>query len=571
VGKGAGAIDDVLPVLDMVFRGIGFKEGIAPVVRGLDPSRAAGLEDAARGVVRRAASRGKMPPIPTEGPVMVQGNLLTKSGDAQNFTGGRRPFVGSSEVPLTPTARSARGLDPAVVPVSRRPAPGQTDLFGGGIAAPAPRPEFSGGPIVPAPRPEVVQYSPAAKALAESDPGTFSAIRQMAARAEDYYGIPTGGLVNDLISDQGTNVLRGLEQGLSLPEARAAARGSIVPSPAGQVTKATPGGSLAGAPEGALVRSPGGVVDTGESFTNIPVDVSVVDPELRQLAAAVRASNAGVQMGDLSRLASVFRNGVDPRVGLAAGAAATGLGLNAALSSIFGGQPGSEAEPKVMFRDSDGAPLGAVDDSTVRAAEAAAQRGATDPSAPGRAIVTRGDGGASARREAMAQADPLRAKAERALEPRDPSDPRYKGDIAKYYSERAEYARNPLAASELVDYAKQQFAGKENEKQLIQWAMANPELVYEMQRKANMNQAANQQSGESVTTTQVTSPMGPDVTASAIGNSEAVAQEAVTPSRIDLATQSMLQKAREMRDATRPQVQPRLQTAEQAVRSQPLF
>lgn len=502
---------------------------------------------------------------------MVQGNLLTKSGAAQNFSGGRRPFVGSSEVPLTSTARASRGLDPAVVPVSRRPTPGQTELFGGGTAAPAPRPEFSGGPIVQAGRPEVVQYSPAAKALAESDPGTFNAIRQMAARAEDYYGIPTGGLVNDLISDQGTNVLRGLEQGLSLPDARAAARGSIAPSPAGRVSKADPGGSLAGTPEGALVRSPGGAVDTGDYFTNIPVDVSVVSPEVRQLAAAARASNPGVQMGDLNRLASVFRNGVDPRVGLAAGAAATGLGLNAALSNIFGGQPGSEAEPKVLFRDSDGAPLGAVDDSTVRAAETAAQRGTTDPSAPGRAVVTRGDGGASARREAMAQADPLRAKAERALEPRDPSDPRYKGDIGKYYAERAEYARNPLAASELVDYAKQQFAGKENEKQLIQWAMANPELVYEMQRKANVNPAANQQSGESVTTTQVTSPMGPDVAASAAGNSEAVAQEAVTPSRIDLATESMLQKAREMRDATRPQIQPRLQTTEQAIRNQPLF
>ena len=84
---------------------------------------------------------------------------------------------------------------------------------------------------------------------------------------------------------------------------------------------------------------------------------------------------------------------------------------------------------------------------------------------------------------------------------------------------------------------------------LASWAAANPQLMYELQQRQMINPAANQQSGDSITTSRVVSPMGSDNTANAVGNSIAAGETATQPS----------QGAFEMMDATRPMEQPELQ------------
>ena len=94
--------------------------------------------------------------------------------------------------------------------------------------------------------------------------------------------------------------------------------------------------------------------------------------------------------------------------------------------------------------------------------------------------------------------------------------------------------------------------------QLASWAQANPTLAYEYQRRQLVNPAANQQSAEAITTTTVTTPMGSETAANAVGNAEATAQAAVDPNQSSLA----------LKDATRMQVQPNLQRVQEFIRNQ---
>jgi hypothetical protein len=94
--------------------------------------------------------------------------------------------------------------------------------------------------------------------------------------------------------------------------------------------------------------------------------------------------------------------------------------------------------------------------------------------------------------------------------------------------------------------------------QLSEWAQANPALAYEYQRRQLVNPAANQQSAESITTTTITTPMGSETSANAVGNAEATGQAAVSPS----------QGSFEMVDATRPQVQSNLQRVQEFIQRQ---
>jgi hypothetical protein len=573
VRLGGRGVDTALPVLDMVLRGMGMSEGIAPLLKGVDPSRARALREAAESVRQSRTPAPPTRPVPTSTPAMKQGELLTTKGAAQNFTGGRKPFVRSSDVPLT---RTARGASEAPVATGRvRQAPGQTDIF----SPTSPEPAFTstrGSEVTYPP----VPYSPEAQALAQSDPGTFNALRQMAAKAEDYYGITRGNLVNDLVAPGGTDVIRYLDQGMPLDQARAAARGSLTTTPGTQIAAPPAGTSSAmsapGGQPGALVRSPGGVVDTGESFTNIPVDVRVMDPETMRSIAAARAANGGVQMGDLSKVADFLKTPAGFGTALAGGAIGAGM-----LARMFGGDQsvptsagtqggGQSTGSRVLIRDENGRPLG--DTSAAEVAAAAARTPASsDPSAPGRTIVTAGDGGASERRAALAQSAPMQAAAERALEPRDPSS--YKS-IADYYAARQAYTQNPAVANELANYAAQQFAESQVAEQLDKWAKLNPELVYEMQRRSMANPAANQQSPESVTTSQVVTPMGSNTQANAVGNSEATA-DIITSERLRNALNGVTQQAYELRDATRPMEQPQLQRTQDLMRNvgagRPLF
>lgn len=572
---GGRGVDTALPVLDMVLRGMGMSEGLAPLLKGIDPDRAKALREAAQSVRQSRTPAPPARPIPTSTSAMKQGELLTTKGAAQNFTGGRKPFVRSTDVPLTQTAR---GASEAPVATGRvRQAPGQTDLF----SRTSPEPAFTStrGPEVTAPP---VPYTPEALALAQSDPGTFNALRQMAAKAEDYYGITRGNLVNDLVAPGGTDVIRYLDQGMPLDQARVAARGALATTPGTEIAVPPAGTSRAmaavpGGEPGALVRSPGGVVDTGESFTNIPVDVRVMDSDTMRSIAAARAANGGVQMGDLNKVADFLKTPAGFGTALAGGALGAGM-----LARMFGGdqsvptsagtQGGGESTgSRVLIRDENGRPLG--DTSAAEAAVTAAARtpASTDPSAPGRMIVTAGDGGASERRAALAQSAPMQAAAERALEPRDPSS--YK-NISDYYAARRAYAQNPAVANELANYAAQQFAESQVAEQLDKWAKLNPELVYEMQRRSMANPAANQQSPESVTTSQVVTSMGSNNQANAVGNSEATA-DIVTSERLRNALNGVTQQAYDLRDATRPMEQPQLQRTQDLMRNagtvRPLF
>ena len=94
---------------------------------------------------------------------------------------------------------------------------------------------------------------------------------------------------------------------------------------------------------------------------------------------------------------------------------------------------------------------------------------------------------------------------------------------------------------------------------LASWAAANPQLMYELQRLQMINPAANQQSGDSITTSRVVSPMCSDNTANAVGNSIAAGETATQPS----------QGAFEMMDATRPTEQPELQRVHNFLRMAP--
>lgn len=415
--------------------------------------------------------------------------------------------------PLTPTPRGQMSIDAAPVPA-----------FGEG---------FKFGP---APTNAIVPLSPRAVELAQSDPGTFNSIRQIATDAENYYGIRQGGLVNALVEPGGTDVLRYLDAGDDLASAVSKARGGGL-VPAGSADLMPPGGRMTRSPGGPMV--PSDIID---------VDVNDLGSVAGQMQA-MRNSAAGVQMGDLSRM-------LDPKIlALMGGGAAAGLALGniGNIASSFnegGGAPGAGETPlsqefpqaPVLFRDNSGTPLG---DESSAYEPPAYTRSMGDPTQPA-PVVTRGDERSSARRQALAQYAPTEAAMDRALEPKDPSQYR---SIEDYYKARQAYSSAPTKRKELVQAARQMEQDQAMQNNMASWAAANPQLMYELQQRQMINPAANQQSGESITTSRVVSPMGSDNTANAMGNSIAAGETATEPS----------QGAFEMMDATRPMEQPELQ------------
>lgn len=416
--------------------------------------------------------------------------------------------------PLTPTPRGQMSIDAAPVPA-----------FGEG---------FKFGP---APTNAIVPLSPRAAELAQSDPGTFNSIRQIATDAENYYGIRQGGLLNALVEPGGTDVLGYLDAGDDLASAVSKARGGGL-VPAGSAELMTPGGRMTRSPGGPMV--PSDIIDV--------VDVNDLGSVAGQMQA-MRNSAAGVQMGDLSRM-------LDPKIlALMGGGAAAGLALGniGNIASSFnegGGAPGAGETPlsqefpqaPVLFRDNSGTPLG---DESSAYEPPAYTRSMGDPTQPA-PVVTRGDERSSARRQALAQYAPTEAAMDRALEPKDPSQYR---SIEDYYKARQAYSSAPTKRKELVQAARQMEQDQAMQNNMASWAAANPQLMYELQQRQMINPAANQQSGESITTSRVVSPMGSDNTANAMGNSIAAGETATEPS----------QGAFEMMDATRPMEQPELQ------------
>ena len=276
-------------------------------------------------------------------------------------------------------------------------------------------------------------------------------------------------------------------------------------------------------------------------------------------------------MGDLNTLIDVLRNNPIRSVGALGGAGLAGFGLSSVvIGNMMRGDEGSApldlqgetrtppGEPvvtptginqpeqtPVLFADNDGTPLGSV--GYLEQNQPMPRR--SDPTAPA-PVITRGGDRASEMREQLAQYSPRAAAVDRAMEPRSPE--RYKS-AEDYYAARAAYANQAPVRQSLMKYAEGTGSSPAESTALRTWAQSYPALAYEMQRRSMVNPEANQQTQQSVTTTTITTPMGTNNQANAIGNAEATAQSAVAPT----------QGSFDLRSATTPMEQPVLTPAEE--------
>jgi hypothetical protein len=316
------------------------------------------------------------------------------------------------------------------------------------------------------------------------------------------------------------------------------------------------GRAVEGGPGGALVRSPGGAMVDELMIDPVRVrEIFETSPE--NLTSTLRNAAGGVQTANLGALLS------DPKLlaALTAAGGAAGFGIASMLSGGSRdqvGQPTAQAPVpgRPLFTEDGATPLG--DGAPSVAPVTLPGPGVIDPSAAAAPIVT--SGGAqreSAVREALAQADPVAAAVMRATEAMPPE--KYtpqRGGIAKYYADREAYAKQAPVRKELVEMMRGMQTDRSGD--LAAWAQANPTLAYEIQRRQLANPAANQQSAESVTTTTITTPMGSETAANAVGNAEAMGQAVVAPS----------QGAFDLVDVTRPQVQSNLQRVQDFIQRQ---
>ena len=293
---------------------------------------------------------------------------------------------------------------------------------------------------------------------------------------------------------------------------------------------------------------------------------AVVDP----VTKATRNATGGIQMGDLNTLIDVLRNNPIRSVGALGGAGLAGFGLSSVIGNRMRGDEGSAPldlqgetrtlpeepvvtpnginqpeQPLVLFADNDGTPLGSV--GSPEQSQPMPRR--SDPTAPA-PVITRGGDRASDMREQLAQYSPRAAAVDRAMEPRSPE--RYKS-AEDYYAARAAYANQAPVRQSLMKYAEGTGSSPAESTALRTWAQSYPALAYEMQRRSMVNPEANQQTQQSVTTTRITTPMGTNNQANAIGNAEATAQSAVAPT----------QGSFDLRSATTPMEQPVLTPAEE--------
>lgn len=311
---------------------------------------------------------------------------------------------------------------------------------------------------------------------------------------------------------------------------------------------------------GALVRSPGG--EMVDELMIDPVFVREISERAPELVGAFRNAAGGVQTADLGNILS-------NRALLAAlGAAGLGAAGYGAASFMGGGSQDRTGEttaqaPTVparpLFTEDGATPLG--DGAAPVAPATAPGLGVIDPSAaspsPAAIVTSGGDQRKSAVREALSQFDPAAAAVMRATEALPPE--KYtpeRGGIAKYYADRAAYAQQAPVRKELVEMMR----GMQTERSgdLAAWAEKHPALAYEIQRRQLANPAANQQSAESITTTTVTTPMGSETAANAVGAGEAALNDSLNPS----------QSTKEMVDATRMQLQPNLQRVQDFIQRQ---
>lgn len=273
-------------------------------------------------------------------------------------------------------------------------------------------------------------------------------------------------------------------------------------------------------------------------------------------AAFARNAASGAELVDLGELMN------NPAIRAAVGVGGLGL-FGAGVAGMMSGDrtgettagsppslPLTQAPTTPLFTEQDGSPLGTVDPAALAAPPAP---GNIDPSIAAPTVTTGNLQQESALREALAQSAPGAAAVRRAVEPMSPE--RYRS-IEDYAAARQAYSQAKPEIQQLMRYMEGQSPSIGGG--LAMWASANPVLAYQFQQRQLVNPAAKQQSAESITTTSVTSPIGTQLDAAAIGNAEATAQAALEPT----------QGAFDMVDATRPQVQPNLQRVQEFIRRQ---
>jgi len=400
---------------------------------------------------------------------VVQGELLTRAGQAQNFTGGRTPFIRTSPVPVR------RGDDVIPSQIPGREAPGQLNIFGGRAAGapPAPAPAF---------RTTRVQgpTSPAALDLYSKDPGTYDSIKRLADQATSYYGKPVS--VDDLIGPGGTDFLKKLELDRVSPT-------SLVPSPGGALRPPVPPGSsqLAARQAGELVPSPGGRISAPEEI----IDVSV-----RELQNAA----GGLRQVDLKKAL------------LAAGIGSAALGTGYLLSQEGTVKPAGI--PGQLGPTSANPEMGLVNDPAAAPPQRGFYGGQETPvyrGADGQTvIVTPGDRDESLR--AMKQQYVSKAGTPaRQLE--------------DYYRQREVYAKVPSVNVKVIGELTSR--GELDTPELKAWAAANPTLAYELLRKKyGISDVMNQQMPQ-VRQYELGSSLGTNNLNNAIGNAQATAEAAL--------------------------------------------
>ena len=276
-----------------------------------------------------------------------------------------------------------------------------------------------------------------------------------------------------------------------------------------------------------------------------------VDP----VASAAFARNAasGAELVDLGALLSnpAFRAAAGGAAGLGLfGAGVAGMMSGDRTGETTAGSPPSLSPTAPMFTEADGSPLGAAAPGVLAPPTAT---GNIDPSVAAPTVTGGNLQQESAIREALAQSAPGAAAVRRAVEPMSPE--RYRS-IEDYAAARQAYSQAKPEIQELMRYMEGQSPSIGGG--LAMWAESNPALAYEYQRRQLVNPAANQQSAESITTTTVTSPIGTQIDAAAVGNAQATADAAVNPS----------QGAFDMVGATAPQVQPNLQRVQEFIQRQ---
>ena len=301
---------------------------------------------------------------------------------------------------------------------------------------------------------------------------------------------------------------------------------------------------LQGGRGGALVRSPGG--EMVDELMIDPVRVREIFESAPELLGSLRNAAGGIQTGDLGALLS------NPAIRAAVGAGglgALGFGLAGIMDTDRTGETTAGSPPAPPLFTEDGrTPLG---DTSPAAPVNPPATGNIDPSAPA-PVVTSGDR-ESAVREALQQSAPGAAAVMRAAEPMSPE--RYRS-IEEYAAAKQAYTQAKPELQNLMRFMEGQSPSAGGG--LAMWAASHPDLAYRYQQQMLKNPAANQQSAESITTTTVTSPIGTQIDAAAVGNAQATADAAVNPS----------QGAFDMVGATSPQVQPNLQRVKDFIQRQ---